>query len=262
MPNPLVEYEPEWEAFEAEAPAWLGESSYEALGQSTEIELATELLGVRDEQELDRFLGDLIRKVASTVGAVVKSPLSRAIGGGLMGLIKQTLPLAGTALGTLAGGPLGASIGSGLASAAGRALGLELEGLSHEDQELEATKRSVRVACDAVKNATWARPSNDPAVVAHSAMAAAARDGAPGLLHFILSTRARSAGTGTHIRLAEDSMHDIDRTQIEANFQTYEFEQRGWTGESEGVFGEAKEMQLASGLMQVRDGLVEKAIDT
>jgi hypothetical protein len=57
-------------------------------------------------------------------------------------------------------------------------------------------------------------------------------------------------------------MHNIDRTQIEANFQTYEFEQRGWTGESEGVFGEAKEMQLASGLMQVRDGLVEKAIDT
>jgi hypothetical protein len=57
-------------------------------------------------------------------------------------------------------------------------------------------------------------------------------------------------------------MHDIDRTQIEANFQTYEFEQRGWTGEAEGVFGEAEEMQLASGLMQVRDGLVEKAIDT
>lgn len=256
MPNPLVAYEPEWEAFEAEAPAWLGESSYEALGESSELELATELLAVRDEHELNQFLGDLIRKVARTAGKVVTSPLGGAIGRGLKGIIKQTLPLAGTALGTLAGGPLGASIGSGLANAAGRALGLELEGLSHEDQELEASKRFVRFARDAVKNATLAPASNDPSVIVHSAMATAARDTAPGLLPFMLSARARGAGANTHIRPAEDSMHDIDRTQLETTyeFEGYEFEQPGWTGETTGgVFGEAEEMQLASELMEVRD---------
>ena len=252
MPNPLVEYEPEWEAFEAEAPAWLGESSYEALGESSELELATELLAVRDEHELNQFLGDLIRKVARTV---VTSPLGGAIGRGLKGIIKQTLPLAGTALGTLAGGPLGASIGSGLANAAGRALGLELEGLSHEDQELEATKRFVRFASDAVKNATSAPASNDPAVTAHSAMATAARATAPGLLPFMLSARARGAVANAHIRPAEDSMHDIDRTQLEAEFEfeNYEYEQPGFAGETGELFGEAEEMQLASELMEVRD---------
>jgi hypothetical protein len=256
MPSPLTEYDPEWETFEAEAPAWLGESSYEVLGGTNELELATELLAVSDERELDRFLGDLIGTIARGVGAVMKSPLGQAIGRGLKGVIRQTLPLAGTALGTLAGGPLGASIGSGLASAAGRALGLELEGLSREDQELEATKRFVRFASDAVRHATSAPFSGDPAATADAAIAAAARSAAPGLLPFLPSTRRRrGARANVHIRPAEDSMHDIDRTQLEADYegQTYEFEQAGWTGESRDVFGEAEEMELASELMQVRD---------
>ena len=69
MPSPLTEYDPEWETFEAEAPAWLGESSYEVLGGTDELELATELLAVKNERELDRFLGDLIGKIARGAGA-------------------------------------------------------------------------------------------------------------------------------------------------------------------------------------------------
>ena len=44
--------------------AWLGESSYEVLGETDELELATELLAVTNERELDQFLGNLIRKIA------------------------------------------------------------------------------------------------------------------------------------------------------------------------------------------------------
>ena len=255
MPSPLTEYDPEWEAFEAEAPAWLGESGYEVLGESAELELATELLAVTDEHELDQFLGNLIGSIARGVGKAVQSPLGQAIGRGLKGVVKQTLPLAGTALGTLAGGPLGASIGGGLASAAGRALGLELEGLSREDQELEATKRFVRFAGDAVRNALSAPYSGDPAAIARSAIASAARRTAPGLLPFMRSARRRRRRAGLHFRPAEDtSMHDIDRTQLEADFEgeAYQFEQPGWAGEGK-VFGEAEEMQLASELMAVRD---------
>ncbi len=255
MPSPLTEYDPEWEAFEAEAPAWLGESSYEVLGELAELELATELLAVTDEHELDQFLGNLIGSIARTVGKTVQSPLGQAIGRGLKGVIKQTLPLAGTALGTMAGGPLGASIGGGLASAAGRALGLELEGLSREDQELEATKRFVRFAGDAIRNALSAPFPADPAATARSAIAVAARRAAPGLLPFMRSARRRRRRAGHHFRPAEDiSMHDIDRTQLESDFEgeSYQYEQPGWTGEGE-VFGEAQEMQLASELMAVRD---------
>lgn len=255
MPSPLTEYDPEWETFEAEAPAWLGESSYEVLGETDELELATELLAVTDEPELDQFLGNLIRKIARSAGAAVRSPLGQAIGRGLKGIIRQTLPLAGTALGTIAGGPLGAAIGSGLATTAGRALGLELEGLSHADQELEATKRFVRFASNAVRNAASAPASGDPADTATSAIAAAARSGAPGLLPFLLSARRRSARAPIHIRTAEDNMHDIDRTQLEADYEgdAYEFEQSGWGDETGNVFGETEEMEFASALMEVRD---------
>jgi hypothetical protein len=135
---------------------------------------------VRDEQELDRFLGDLIRRVGRTVGTVVRSPVGQAIGSTLKGVVRAALPIAGGALGTFVGGPLGTAIGSNLASMAGRALGLELEGLSPEDREFEAARQFIRFASEAVKVAALS-PSPDPAAAARFATAAAARRFAPGL---------------------------------------------------------------------------------
>jgi hypothetical protein len=180
MPSPLTEYSPELEIFESEQLEWPGETSGAVLGETDEMELAAQLLEVRDEQELDQFLGGLIRKVGRAVGKVVRSPIGRAIGGALKGMVKTVLPIAGGALGTFVGGPLGTAIGSNLASMAGSALGLELEGLSQEDREFEAARRFVRFASDAVKNAAMSS-SPDPVAAARSAIAAAARRFAPGL---------------------------------------------------------------------------------
>ena len=266
MPSPLTEYSPEWEAFEDEASERSGANDREILDESTQLELAAELLAVTDEHELDRFLGDLIRKVGRAVGSVVRSPLGQTIGNGLKGLIKTALPLAGGALGTLAGGPLGASIGSGLASMAGRAFGLELEGLSHEDQELAAAKQFVRFASEAVNNAVSAPPSHDPVQSARAAITAAAQRNAPGLLHFATPPRAGNAwrqpksqrdhqAAPIHIRSAEDTMHDIGRIQLETDpemeMENYEAQQFEWTGETGAVFSEAEEMELASQLLEV-----------
>ena len=187
MQNPLAEYNPELETFENEQFEqfeqfeWSGETTGEVLGESELLELAAELLEVRDEQELDRFLGSLIKKVGRAVGTFVKSPIGKAIGGVLKSVAKKALPLAGGALGTFVGGPLGAKIGSGLASMAGNALGLELEGLSQEDREFEAAKQFVRFASDAVNNAISA-PGANPGAAAQAAIAKAARRYAPGLL--------------------------------------------------------------------------------
>jgi uncharacterized protein (DUF697 family) len=184
MQNPLAEYNPELETFENEQFEqfeWSGETTGEVLGESELLELAAELLEVRDEQELDRFLGSLIKRVGRAVGSVVKSPIGRAIGGVLKSVAKRALPLAGGALGTFVGGPIGAQIGSGLASMAGNALGLELEGLSQEDREFEAAKHFVRFASDAVKNAVSA-PGTNPGQAAQTAIAMAAQRYAPGLL--------------------------------------------------------------------------------
>jgi hypothetical protein len=180
MPNRLVEYEPELEIFEGEPLEWSGGGRVGVLTEIDEMELASQLLEVRDEQELDQFLGGLIRKVGGAIGKVVRSPIGRAIGGALRGVVKTALPIAGGALGTFVGGPLGTALGSGLASAAGRALGLELEGLSPEDREFEAARQFVRFAGEAVKNAAMSS-SPDPVAASRAAVAAAARRFAPGL---------------------------------------------------------------------------------
>ena len=149
--------------------------------EAMEMELASELLEVTNEQELDRFLGRLIKRVGSAVGRVVRSPIGRALGGILRPLAKAALPIAGTALGTFVGGPLGGAVGGKLASAAGNLFGLELEGLSAEDREFEVARRFVRFAGSACKHALAASPTANPQAVARAAVATAAGKTAPGL---------------------------------------------------------------------------------
>ena len=146
------------------------------------MELAAELLGVTSEAELDRFLGDLIKKAGRAVGRFVKSPVGQQLGGLLKGAAKQALPMVGSAIGGYFGGPSGAQMGGQAASAAGQMFGLELEGLSQEDQEYEAAKSYVQFAGEAVKNAASAPPMANPKAVAQSAAVAAARQLAPGLV--------------------------------------------------------------------------------
>jgi uncharacterized protein (DUF697 family) len=149
------------------------------LSESQEMALAAELMEVNNEQELEQFLGDLIKKVGGAVGGLIKSPIGQALGGALKGVAKQVLPLAGQALGGAIGGPAGSQIGGQLASAAGGMFGLELEA---SEQEFEAAQTFVRLAADAVKNAAAAPPGANPHAVAQSAVNQAAQVHAPGLL--------------------------------------------------------------------------------
>ena len=174
------EYNPEMEAYES---GEFGETEWggEVFSEAEATELASELLEVTNEAELDRFLGDLISKAGKAIGTVVRSPIGKAVGGWLKGAAKTALPLAGGALGGFVGGPLGAKIGSGLASYAGSALGLEAE-MSQEDREFEGAKNFVKMAADAVKTATAAAPGVNPVAVAKAAVKAAVENRAPGLL--------------------------------------------------------------------------------
>lgn len=162
---------------------WYGEAE---MGQGLfnemdEMELAAELLEVSDEAELDQFLGNLIRKASRAVGGVLRSPVGNALGGILKGVARKALPIAGSALGNLVAPGVGGSIGGQLASSAGRLFGLELEGMSAEDQEFEVARRFVRLAGDAVQNAAQ-MPNQAPATAAQNALVAAAQRHAPGLL--------------------------------------------------------------------------------
>ena len=179
-----MEYEDEYEnEFEYE-------DEYEAGGyemdnvfdESEEMELASELLTVADDEELEYFLGSLIKKAGRKMGKFVKSKAGRALGKVLKGVAKKALPIAGGALGTFIGGPAGGAIGSKLAGAAGKMFGLELEGLSPEDQEFEVARRVVRLAGNAAKKAAVAPPSANPVSVAKTAVVKAAKTQAPGLI--------------------------------------------------------------------------------
>jgi hypothetical protein len=188
------EYDPETEAYEATAgyddeyetadEEYDGEyEGYdEVFDEAEEMELAAELLGVTDEEELEYFLGKLIKKVGRRIKKAIKSPTGRALARILKGAAKKALPVVGTAVGTAFGGPVGGAIGGKAASAAGRVFGLELEGLSPEDQEFEVAKRVVRLAGDAAKKAAAAQDTMPPVAAAKAAVVSAARKNAPGLL--------------------------------------------------------------------------------
>ena len=173
------EGEGEGEAFEFTAENEWGE----VLGENEVQELASELLSVSNEQELNQFLGSLIKKAGSAIGSVVRSPIGQALGGVLKTVAKQALPVAGAALGNLIVPGVGGMIGGKLASAAGSMFGLELEGLSSEDREFEVAKAFVRLGADATKQAVEAaqRGANANAAV-NAAIKSAAEKFAPGLL--------------------------------------------------------------------------------
>lgn len=159
-----------------------GESPESPFSEEEEAELAAELLEVRDEAELEQFLGGLLKKAKGIAGGILKNPALKPLGGFLKGALKKALPMAGTAFGNMIMPGIGGQIGSKLASSAGSMLGLEFEGASQEDQEFEVAKKLVRMAGTAVQTAAQAAPTSNPQAAARSAVVAAAKAHVPGLL--------------------------------------------------------------------------------
>lgn len=168
-------------AEELEGEGEYGEGETGAFSPNDELDLAAEMLSVSNEAELDQFLGKLIGRAVKGVRRFAMSPTGMALGGILKNAARKALPVVGRALGTAVGGPVGGALGGRLASAAGRAFGLELEGMSPEDQELEVARGYVRFAGAAAQQAAMAPRSAPPRTIAMTAARAAAQRYAPGL---------------------------------------------------------------------------------
>ena len=118
-------------------PGELGSAEFAGpLFPAQEMEFASQLLEVSNDHELEQFLGDVLK----TVGRFASSDTGRAVGGLLKSAVKQALPAVGRAAGNWVSQG-GGDLGSQLASQAGQLLGLELEGLSGEDREFEASRQ-------------------------------------------------------------------------------------------------------------------------
>ncbi|MFI1994049.1 hypothetical protein [Actinoplanes sp. NPDC020271] len=177
-----------------------GEYGYETEGEDEgELEAAARLLEVRDEAELDRFLGDLFNRAAGAVktaaGAArsfAGSPTGQALGGIVKKATKEALPVIGRGIGGWLS-PDYAGTGARAGTAVGDLLGLELEGLSNEDREFETARALIRFAQDACRKAAQASSGAPPREVARQAAASAARQHAPGLLAAPTSTPAAAS---------------------------------------------------------------------
>lgn len=153
---------------------YTGESYEGAFDEVDEMEMAAELLEVTDEQELDQFLGKLLKKAKQGAGGFFKSAVGQHVGGLLKSAAKMALPAVGNLIAPGVGGVAAAKLGS--------VFGLELEGLSPQDQEFEEARSFVRFANEAATNAASAPPNTPTQQAAQQAVIQAAQRHAPGLL--------------------------------------------------------------------------------
>ena len=148
------------------------------LTEAEEVELATELLAVSTEAEMDQFLGNVfkgvwkgIKKVGSAVGKI-----ARPLGGILKAVAKKALPFVGGALGSLIPIPgVGTAVGSALGGALSKALELEYAELDREEGEFEMARRFVRIAATAAQRAALAPATVGVERALNEALVAAAR---------------------------------------------------------------------------------------
>ena len=175
MASRLLAYVPELETFEGETTA----PPPHGRGTLREMARATTLLELRPVPALRAFLREAAREAAREVGTV-GSPAALAaavqrLEAAIVAALRVTPPRRRP-------GPFGATLGSHLVAIAGSRLGLELEGLSREDQEFQIARRLVRFVEAALRGAVRvAEP--DPEEAARRALAAAAARLAPGLVY-------------------------------------------------------------------------------
>jgi hypothetical protein len=153
-------------------------------GEMQEIELASELLEIGSELELEQFLGNILNAVGGAARRFASSQTGQALGGILKDAARQALPVVGKAVGQWVT-PSGGDVGAQVATQAGKMLGLELEGLSAEDREFEVARQFVRFAGAAGRAACQMPPHVSPDQAARSAAVNAAQTFAPGLMHHL-----------------------------------------------------------------------------
>jgi len=167
------------------------------LSEAQEIELASELLEISNEQELEQFLGNVFKSVARGVGGLIKSPVGRALGGILKNVAKRALPVVGGALGSMVAPGIGTALGSKLGSMASGLFEVELESMPQEQAEFEVARRLVGLAATSAAHAARAqpRPGISPRTVARAAVATAARQYAPGIYRPMMQSLRSAAPT-------------------------------------------------------------------
>ena len=169
------------------------EADESELDEHTELELTSQFLEVSNEQELEHVLGDLLSAVTGAASDFARSREGRQLGGILKQAAHRVLPAIGaTARHAATNGGSRQRDASGryrksphresVTSVAKRCFGLELEGVSLEDQEFEVSRQFIRFAVKAIEEALAKQGTGPAPQIAKQAVVAAARAQAPGLV--------------------------------------------------------------------------------
>lgn len=159
------------------------EDEDEEIGETAELELAEQFLEITSEQELEHFIADVVRSAAQGRSDFTRTREGRQIGGILKQAAGRVLPAVGRPADLPDPHPRPEPQGgNSLSAVAKRCFGLELEGISPEDQEFEVARRFVRFARDAIRNCLRRAGTGPAGQVTRQATTAAARRWAPGLL--------------------------------------------------------------------------------
>lgn len=169
------------------------EMSGAPFSEEEEAEMAFELLSVQSPEEMDEFLGKLIKKASKGIRSLKKNPF-KFVKRNLRKVARYALPVAGRTVGNFFGGPIGGKLGGKFGKLASRFFEIEMEGLSPEDQEFEIARRFVRLGGATARAAMRNARRMSPAQAARRGLRQAARRHAPGMLKPRRSNRKNSRG--------------------------------------------------------------------
>jgi hypothetical protein len=178
----LLDFVPEWQSVRPEAGARRASFEGPVREEEFDVERAAELLDAIDMRRAPEFIATLIDTVAQRRG-----------GAGVNGLGRQRLLQALTRLSARAVRALGSQ--GALHSSSRQELdrmaetfGLESEGLSAEDRELELARQLVRFITSAAENLRRTTPDAGPDRSVLTALRLAAQKHAPGWLPLFATT--------------------------------------------------------------------------
>ena len=135
--------------------------------ETDETEQAAELLDAAQRRSISAWLAQRLRCAANATGRALNPAVQAELIRWLERAARLALPASNPA-------------SPGTAERAERFFGIELEGLSAEDQEFEIARRFVRLTTEAARRAAPAPSTWTAAAAAGRAMAQAARRHAPG----------------------------------------------------------------------------------
>jgi hypothetical protein len=183
MNRMLLGYSPDLDIFDDAMPAPPSVDRETSVLETDHTEEAAELLEVAGRPGLPMFIARLLRSAAG-------APIAPAVESALVRLLQRA---ARTALPTMS------AVSPDNSAQASRFFGIELEGLSPEDQEFEAARRFAQLIEAAARRAALAPPHLQPAAAAWLAAARAAKRHAPG---WLAAQRPSPSATGLNHRSA------------------------------------------------------------